>query len=118
MKTNNQSPKNEVISNESNLPTGVLFYEDQYGKRKKCCYDLSPIAELLEQSASPEEFSQILRDIHHNYATLLLEDFMEADAAGSEKEVIFDCNTTNNLFHLKLLADRLDGIDTIARQNS
>ena len=78
--------------------------------RDNSLYDLSPVTELLACFATPKECSQILRDIHHNYSSLLLEDFMESDILVNGKEVQYSNGTMTELFFLKILADNFDKV--------
>lgn len=79
--------------------------------KKERFYDLSPLGELLELFMPPGGYSRILRELHHNYMMMLIEDFMESDAIEHGKEISYTDSTLTELFYLKLLADCFDEID-------
>jgi hypothetical protein len=107
METNNQNSKIEGV-----LPLGTLFYKDHHGEIKKCRYDLSLVAEFFDEEIGPKEFSETLREIHHWYATGLIEDFIESQSAGSKKEVNYNFCTLDRLYEIKDFADQLDEVET------
>jgi hypothetical protein len=74
------------------------------------CFDLAPIKELMELYFHPSDIAKALRDIHYEFTNILLEEFEEAELLNFQKEVHCTNETRDNLFYLKLLADKFDEI--------
>jgi hypothetical protein len=78
---------------------------------KESLYDLSPLNYLLERIISPGEYSKLLREVHHVYASLLLEDFIDSDLHQEGKEIQYTNRTIEDLYFLKVLADCFEEIE-------
>jgi hypothetical protein len=109
MKTMNQERTADILElipednqNQKSIRTAI---------RENSLYDLTPVTELFVYFDKPENCSKILREIHHKYASLLLEDFMESDLLEKGKEVNYTNETLTELFFLKILADHFDKIN-------
>lgn len=74
------------------------------------CFDVTPIKELMELYFHPGGIAKALREIHYEFTNMLLEEFEEAELLNYEKEVHCTKETLDNLFYLKLLADKFDEI--------
>jgi hypothetical protein len=111
METKTQKSERANFASQAKNYPGLLYYQYPDEKIKKSRYDLGPFAELIEDVISADELVAVLRDIHHRYASILLKELMESDNAGKAKDVNYDNDTLNNLFHLKLLADRIEEVD-------
>lgn len=74
------------------------------------CFDVAPIKELMELYFHPSDIAKALRDVHYQLTEILLEEFEQAELLNYNKEVHCTNETLDNLFYLKLLADKFDEI--------
>lgn len=112
MKTDNQNSGINLLKKKNGSPNVIVDYYNSQGEPKESRYDLSILAELLNDGISPLELATVLREVHHRYASSLIEDFMEADDyLRSNKIVEYSNSTLENFYYLKLLADRLTEVE-------
>lgn len=88
----------------------TIFEIEHESAVKESSIDLSPLQNLL-RVLSPGEYARLLREVHHKYASLLIESFIEADFRQDGREINYSEQTTEDLFFLKVLADCFDEIE-------
>ena len=83
----------------------ITLHDSICGRDRK--YNLSPLVDILE-CGGIKSLVDILRDVHHNYASVLIS-CSENDIAGYIDESVPD-----QLFYLKALADSLEEVQEVA----
>ena len=83
------------------------IFEIERESEVKETYNFAVLEDLF-RVVPPKDYSRMLRDLHHFYSAALLTGFIQAKDQGT---ALYDDSTPEDLFFIKVLADKLDSMD-------
>ncbi len=83
------------------------IFEIERESEVKESFNFAPLEELF-RVIPPGDYSRMLRDLHHFYSAALLTGFIQDKDQGT---ALYDDSTPEDLFFIKVLADKLDSMN-------